>query len=120
LSRESRHQRRRSDTFRCKRCRLDVPLQAPGTRHRNHCPSCLWSRHLDEAPGDRAAGCAGSMEPIAVTVQRDGEWSLVHRCTCGHVRLNRVAGDDNPLTLMQIAVRPLARPPFPLEALSRL
>ena len=54
---------------------------APGTKHRNHCPSCLWSRHLDdEVPGDRAADCAGSMEPIAVTVRGDGEWALVHRC----------------------------------------
>ena len=117
MSRESRH-RRSSDTFRCKRCRLDVPMHAPGTRHRNHCPSCLWSRHLDDAPGDRASGCAGSMEPIAVTVRGDGEWSLVHRCSvCAHVRLNRIAGDDNAFTLMQLAVRPLARPPFPLEAL---
>ena len=108
------------DTFRCKRCRLDVPMHAPGTRHRNHCPLCLWSRHLDVAPGDRAAGCAGQMEPIGVTVQRDGEWSLVHRCgSCSHVRLNRIAGDDNPLTLMQLAVKPLARPPFPLEMLTR-
>jgi hypothetical protein len=36
------------------------------------------------------------------------------------VRLNRVAGDDNPLVLMRLAVRPLARPPFPLEWLERL
>ena len=106
-------------SFRCNHCRLDVPMDAPGTAHRNHCPNCLWSRHVDDAPGDRASGCAGAMEPIAVTVQRDGEWSLVHRCACGHVRLNRVAGDDNPLTLMQLAVRPLARPPFSLAELAR-
>jgi hypothetical protein len=120
LSRDSRH-RRTPDTFRCKRCRFEVPTHAPGTRHRNHCPLCLWSRHLDDAPGDRAAGCAGQMEPIGVTVQRDGEWSLVHRCgSCSHVRLNRIAGDDNPLTLMQLAVKPLSSPPFPLEMLTRV
>ena len=107
----SRNHRGGPDTFRCKRCRLDVPMHAPGTRHRNHCPLCLWSRHLD---------VAGQMEPIGVTVQRDGEWSLVHRCgSCSHVRLNRIAGDDNPLALMQLAVKPLARPPFPLEMLTR-
>jgi hypothetical protein len=123
LSRDQRIQvrHRGPDSFKCRNCRLDVPLQAPGTRHRNHCPSCLWSRHLDEAPGDRTAGCAGSMEPIGVAVRADGEWSLVHRCSvCSAVRLNRIAGDDNPLTLMQLAVRPLARPPFPLEHLGRL
>jgi hypothetical protein len=123
LSRDQRTPSRRSgrDSFRCRHCRLDVPMAAPGTRHRNHCPSCLWSRHLDAAvPGDRAAACAGAMEPIAVAVRADGEWALVHRCAgCSTVKLNRVAGDDNPLALMRLAVRPLAQPPFPLDALGR-
>ena len=97
-------------------------MHAPGTRHRNHCPSCLWSRHLDgRVPGDRAAGCAASMEPIGVCVHGDGEWALVHRCdACATIRVNRIAGDDNPLMLMQLAVKPLAQPPFPLEWLTRL
>ena len=97
-------------------------MDAPGTRHRNHCPTCLWSRHLDDdLPGDRAADCAGSMEPIAVCVRNDGEWALVHRCgRCATLRLNRIAGDDNPLMLMRLAVRPLAQPPFPLEWLAKL
>ena len=108
------------DSFRCRRCHLDVPLQAPGTRHRNHCPGCLWSRHLDDdVPGDRDADCGASMEPIAVTVRGDGEWVLVHRCLgCEEINLNRTAGDDSPLLLLQLAVRPLARPPFPLELLT--
>lgn len=97
-------------------------MDAPGTEHRNHCPGCLWSRHLDATvPGDRAADCGGSMEPIAVCVRADGEWALVHRCSgCATVHVNRIAGDDNPLMLMRLAVRPLAQPPFPLEWLSRL
>jgi hypothetical protein len=97
-------------------------MDAPGTQHRNHCPSCLWSRHLDGAvPGDRAASCTASMEPIAVCVHRDGEWALVHRCDgCTTVHVNRIAGDDNPLMLMRLAVKPLAQPPFPLEWLARL
>jgi RNHCP domain len=106
--------RRGPDTFRCRHCRLEVSTAAPGTRHRNHCPTCLWSRHVDgHLPGDRAAPCTGSMEPIAVTVRDDGEWALVHRCGgCATLRLNRVAGDDNPHTLMQLASRPLERPPW--------
>ncbi|MEA2138071.1 MAG: hypothetical protein QOG56_1221 [Solirubrobacteraceae bacterium] len=41
---------------------------------------------------------------------------LVHRCNgCDVVHLNRIAGDDYPLALMHLAVRPLAQPPFPLE-----
>ena len=124
MSREqrSRSARRRATSFRCRNCGLDVGLDAPGTAHRNHCPNCLWSRHLDDdRPGDRDADCGSSMEPIAVSVRGDGEWVLVHRCTgCGEVHLNRSAGDDNPLVLVRVAVRPLAQPPFPLERLGGL
>jgi hypothetical protein len=75
----------------------------------------------DRLPGDRAAECGGAMEPIAVYVRRSGEWALIHRCErCAAVSLNRIAGDDNPLVLMRLAVRPLAQPPFPLEWLGRL
>ncbi len=96
-------------------------MDAPGTEHRNHCPSCLWSRHLDDTPGDRAADCGAAMEPVAVSSRHDGEWTLVHRCrSCRTLDLNRIAGDDNPLALLQLAVQPLARPPFPLDWLARI
>lgn len=122
MSRESRRTRdQRGSTFRCRNCGLDVSLVAPGTAHRNHCPNCLWSRHLDENVGDRAAECGASMEPLAICVRDRGEWVLIHRCLgCGVLHLNRSAGDDNPLLLLRIAVRPLAQPPFPLEMISRL
>jgi hypothetical protein len=124
LSRDQRNgvRRRGPDSFRCRHCRLDVSTAAPGTKHRNHCPGCLWSRHVDDdVPGDRDADCAGSMEPIAVCVRENGEWSLIHRCGgCSTVRVNRIAGDDNPLMLMRLAVRPLAQPPFPLEWLGQM
>jgi hypothetical protein len=124
LSRDQRRAsaRRRTHTFRCRHCGLDVPLDAPGTAHRNHCPNCLWSRHVDDdTPGDRDADCGSSMEPLAITVRGDGEWVLVHRCTgCDELHLNRTAADDNPLLLVRIAARPLAQPPFPLERLSQL
>jgi hypothetical protein len=57
------------------------------------------------------------MEPIAITVRKDGEWVLIHRCNgCGVLHSNRIAGDDNPL-LVRIAMRPIAQPPFPLDRL---
>ena len=102
-------------SFQCGHCGVDVSLDAPGTSHRNHCPSCLWSRHLDRnVPGDRKASCPGAMEPIAVTVRGERRWMLIHRCTrCGRLRMNRAAGDDNVLLLMQLAALPLATPPIP-------
>ncbi len=104
------------EEFRCARCGWRISATAAGTRHRNHCPQCLWSVHVDNRPGDRVAACRAAMEPIAVWVQPDGEWALVHRCSdCGAVRTNRIAGDDNPAALMSLAARAIARPPFPLD-----
>jgi hypothetical protein len=86
--------------------------------HRNHCPQCLWSRHLDTHPGDRRAGCGSKMEPVAVSLRAGGEWSLIHRCVnCGILHENRIAGDDNVMVLMSLAARPLAQPPVPLDYL---
>jgi hypothetical protein len=111
----------KNEAFRCMHCRKDVPTDAPGTAHRNHCPGCLWSKHLDIEPGDREADCGASMEPIAIAVRKGGEWLLVHRCNgCGTLSGNRVAGDDNPLLLVQLAVRPIAQSPFPLDSLERM
>ncbi|WP_433608262.1 RNHCP domain-containing protein [Prescottella agglutinans] len=85
-------------------------MRAPGTAHRNHCPTCLCSKHVDrERPGDRASSCKGRMDPISISVRDGGEWVIIHRCSaCGAMGANRVAGDDNPLALVRIAVRPLS------------
>ncbi len=110
-----------NETFTCKVCgRLCTPGEA-GSDHRNHCPNCLSSLHVDETPGDRASDCGGIMEPVAVWIRRSGEWAIIHRCRlCGSLCSNRIAADDNPLKLMSIALRPLANPPFPLEHLEEM
>lgn len=109
------------DVFTCKVCgRLVVPSGA-GSDHRNHCPNCLASLHLDDEPGDRSADCGGIMDPVGVWVRKSGEWAIIHRCRrCGHFSSNRVAADDNPMKLMSIALRPLTNPPFPLERIGEL
>lgn len=105
--------------FRCKNCNEWVTDGGAGTEHRNHCPNCLHSSHLDNVPGDRDADCGGLMEPVAVWVRKGGEWALIHRCReCGTLSSNRIAADDNPLLLASIAAKPIAAPPFPLDRLS--
>jgi DNA-directed RNA polymerase subunit RPC12/RpoP len=80
--------------FVCARCGAQVfPLLRGGFR--NHCPRCLWSRHVDRIPGDRANACAGLMEPVGVESDAKRTWMLVHRCVrCGATRRNRVALTD--------------------------
>ena len=55
-----------NDTFTCKVCGRVCTPQNAGSDHRNHCPNCLSSLHVDEEPGDRASDCGGIMEPVAV------------------------------------------------------
>ena len=73
-----------NDSFTCKVCgRLCTPQNA-GSDHRNHCPNCLSSLHVDLEPGDRASDCGGIMDPVAVWVRKGGEWAIIPRCRrCG-------------------------------------
>lgn len=116
---KARHTNKRQSpeaSFRCVNCRQMVSTLVLASEHRNHCPLCLWSRHLDNSPGDRASLCQGKMEPISIWVKDKQEWALVHRCTsCGVVKTNRIASDDNEFVLMSLASRPIALPPFPLD-----
>ncbi len=96
-----------------------------GVNHRNHCPYCLWSRHMDLlAPGDRLCACKAPMRPVGLAFKhvhkryvpaQPGELMLVHLCAgCGAVSLNRLAADDGPAMLWDVFVTSLA----PLPALA--
>ncbi|MBY0311226.1 MAG: RNHCP domain-containing protein [Phycisphaerales bacterium] len=119
MSNSDQLRRHESDGFTCVHCKLQVPGAAWGTKHRNHCPACLHSRHVDQTSGDRASPCKGVMEPIGIEVRagsRDGEWAIIHRCrTCGQLRTNRIAGDDAERALLALALRPIANPAFPID-----
>lgn len=104
-----------NESFTCRVCGALVTPEDAGSSHRNHCPRCLCSLHVDNQPGDRASLCRGIMDPIGVWVRKNGEWAIIHRCrSCGKLISNRIAADDNSSLLLSIAVKPLAAPPFPL------
>ncbi|MEA3356951.1 MAG: RNHCP domain-containing protein [Patescibacteria group bacterium] len=91
-------------SFICKNCGKKVLHRAPGTRNRNHCPYCLFSKHVDVSIGDRKSKCGGMMKPIGVIRRQDREMLIVHQCQgCGYVSKNRVAGDDNEDLLKALA-----------------
>jgi hypothetical protein len=96
----------RDGTFRCRQCKTIVGPPISGVRHRNHCPLCLYSRHVDRTrPGDRAEECQSMMPAAGVFTRRDGEQMLLHVCSgCGVERRNRIAADDNMVTLMRLPV----------------
>ncbi len=103
------------DVFTCRQCQAAVYTQPmiSGVQNRNHCPYCLWSRHVDHTqPGDRLSACKASMQPIGLTVKQchnkygditHGELMLIHRCSeCGKLSINRIAADDQAERLMEI------------------
>ena len=103
-----------NETFICSRCGNTVSPAESGGSQRNHCPECLWSLHVDLKKGDRRCGCRGAMEPISVWVKESGEWSVIHRCrSCGFIRSNRIAADDNEMLLFALAAKPITMLPFP-------
>lgn len=82
---------RRIEDFTCEHC----GTQVTGDGYTNHCPVCLWSKHVDVNPGDRAADCGGQMEPVGAE-QKGGEIIIVHRCIrCSYIKRNRTAPGDN-------------------------
>lgn len=90
---------RRIENFVCEHCGTHVV----GDGYTNHCPHCLWSKHVDVSPGDRAAACGGLMKPVAVEGTTDS-YVLVHTCeSCGEIRRNRADKNDDPDAIVSIA-----------------
>lgn len=87
----------KNEGFICEHCGKKVEKILYGGSYRNHCPFCLWSKHVDlEVPGDRENTCNGLMEPVGVFQRRTGEYVIVHRCEkCHFERFNRIAADDD-------------------------
>jgi len=89
---------RRRENFTCVHC----GFAAQGNGYTNHCPECLWSQHVDVNPGDRAARCRGSMEPVGFIIKR-GTYILIHRCTeCGITKKNKAAKNDRFDALLRL------------------
>ena len=79
------------EDFKCENCGSFVA----GNGYTNHCPECLWSKHVDISPGDRLETCGGLMKPVSSEIS-GGEENLIHRCVkCGNTKRNRVAKNDN-------------------------
>jgi len=96
---------RTMENFVCEKCGFEVR----GNGYTNHCPRCLWSKHVDVNPGDREAGCQGLMKPIGVELQK-GEYIITHRCIkCGVKKRNKAAKDDNFDALIRLSTRPIQK-----------
>ncbi len=86
-------------SFICEKCGFNV---GPAKKtSRNHCPQCLYSKHVDIVPGDRKEVCQGLMETVDYDY-KGGEVVLIQKCIkCGKLQNNKAASDDQLDQLLQ-------------------
>jgi rubrerythrin len=94
---------RKKEDFTCEHCGFLVI----GNGYTNHCPKCLWGKHVDVHPGDRESKCCGMMQPESFTMKKQ-ELIVIHRCVkCGFMRRNKLAPTDDMDILIALRQKPV-------------
>ena len=69
---------------------------------RDHCPHCLYSKHVDIMPGDRLNECKGLLRPIAIEKFKD-TYKIVYQCQkCKQIHKNIMASDDDMNLIIEL------------------
>ncbi len=93
------------EEFICEYCHKKV--EKLGYTSRDHCPFCLYSKHVDINPGDRNNPCKGLLKPIEIEKFRD-TYKIIYRCEkCGQKHKNIVAKDDDMDKIIEISKKEL-------------
>lgn len=93
----------RDEKFTCENCQKQVlPL---GYTARDHCPHCLYSKHVDIMPGDRQNQCKGLLKPIDIEKFKDS-YKIIYKCKkCNQLHKNIIAKDDDMNTIIKISTQ---------------
>ncbi|MBL7045323.1 MAG: RNHCP domain-containing protein [Parcubacteria group bacterium] len=90
---------RKIEDFVCENCEKAVK----GDGYTNHCPVCLYSKHVDINPGDRGADCVGLMEPVSCEAKKDS-YVITHVCeVCKHKKRNKTIPQDNFEKILELS-----------------
>ena len=91
------------EEFICENCKKKVnPLKYTA---RDHCPFCLYSKHVDINPGDRMNTCKGLLKPIGIEKFKD-KYKIIYRCDkCGTKHKNIIANDDNMDLIINLSIQ---------------
>lgn len=72
---------------------------------RDHCPYCLYSKHVDINPGDRQNTCLGLLKPIGIEKFKN-TYKIIYKCTkCNKLHKNIMANDDNMDLIIKLSVQ---------------
>ena len=90
------------EEFKCENCGKKVPKL--GYSCRNHCPYCLFSKHVDINPGDRQEKCHGLLEPIQIETNTKKGYIIIFKCQkCGAIKKNKMAEDDDMNKIIELS-----------------
>ncbi len=86
-----------NESFACHHCKKDVP--AAQKTCRDHCPYCLYSKHVDNNPGDRLARCEGILKPMAYAKHGKKGFMIHYICqSCGQKKVNKFLEIDSHIS----------------------
>lgn len=89
------------ENFICENCHKQVE-QLHYTA-RDHCPYCLYSKHVDINPGDRNNLCQGLLKPIGIEKFRE-TYKILYICEkCGESHKNILAKDDSMDRIIELS-----------------
>lgn len=90
------------EEFVCENCGLMVPRLEVSAR--DHCPYCLYSKHVDINPGDRSNDCHGLLVPIDIEKYKN-TYKIIYKCSkCGQIHKNIMANDDDMEKIISLSV----------------
>ena len=73
---------------------------------RDHCPHCLYSKHVDIMPGDRKNECQGLLEPIKIEKFKNS-YKIIYKCQkCHELHKNIIANDDDMNLIIELSKNP--------------
>lgn len=89
------------ENFVCDNCKQEVSKL--NYTARDHCPNCLYSKHVDINPGDRLNTCKGLLKPIGIEKYRD-TYKIIYQCEkCKEIHKNKIANDDNMDLIIELS-----------------
>lgn len=92
----------RNENFICENCDTEV-IKSSYTA-RDHCPHCLYSKHVDIMPGDRQNSCLGLLKPVGIEKFKD-TYKIIYECTkCKLKHKNIISNDDNIDLIIKLSV----------------
>ena len=90
------------EEFICENCKQKIEKLNYTTR--DHCPYCLYSKHLDIMPGDRLNTCKGLMKPIGIEKYKN-TYKIIYRCSkCNNIHKNIMANDDDFNLIINLSI----------------